>query len=214
MSLIIEGVQLKFEEPTAFQVNKLMRNSIGKFMALLKENLELIVVNFDEVSSKISLQDAIHVMAYYRATTWRDVPIYEYNKEVVNPSAIIKEEYNIVKKFVNIKGKTFSNKILLNNAIRAEEMVLSIGGNEFDKFSEYIISASCVDGVEVGYQILSSVKSNPDELGALFELENNISSYSAITLLLNNDNNRPISLLTQTEPYKEFPFQPSLLLSI
>jgi len=211
MSLIIDKKIVDIQQPNIADVNVLMQNHSGKFFGLIEEQLKLIVANWDDFKETISIQDAIYIMAFYRATVWNDIPIYIDNnsKEEILPSEMIKKSYNDKQEDFLISGEVFTNKIPLSGAIEAEKIGIEEGN--LNLFGDYILGAGCKKGTSIGIDTILSLKSNPVGRGAYHSYAQSVSDYSPIFITLNTDNKRPIGIIANN---KEFPFRPSLLLSI
>ena len=205
--LIIKDKRVELEEPYILSVNKMMRHSKGKYWHLVNNILNLIVKNYDE---SISIQEAIHILAFYRATTWHDIPIYKTSKDEVLPSELISKEYSEEEETFLIGKELFRSAIPLKEALLAEDYAVTLGEESVDMLAELTLACACKKGFMKGYEILQNVKSNPITLGKYTSLLEAVEDYGAISLRLNSRNDRPISLITS----KEFPFRSSLLFSI
>lgn len=211
MALIIDKKIVDIQQPNISDVNILMQNHSGKFFGLIEEQLKLIVSNWDDFRETISIQDAIYIMAFYRATVWNDIPIYTdtNTKQEILPSEMIKKTYNELQESFLISGEVFKNKIPLKSAIEAERKAIEEGN--LNLFGDYILGAGCKKGTSIGIDTILSLKSNPIGRGVYHAYAQSVSDYSPICITLNTDNKRPIGIIADN---KEFPFQPSLLFSI
>ena len=121
----------------AIPVFQFIYTVMQKISNLNQENLE-----------KITVQDAVSLMIYYKATFEDNV---EIGKDLLATDFIVREKEEIEKdETVSIVGKSFTPFLILSKAIEAEKMALSVNGNELAYLSLYAFGACYVGKVREG----------------------------------------------------------------
>lgn len=215
MITIDDGKIVNFKIPTTIEGNKIRRENSGKYFEALKNVLEAITdLTHDEIDN-ISIQEGIYLTVWFRGLHYSSFPIYETNDILTYPKELIQKDGTFEKRFLIIKGVEFFNSIPIKEAILAEKEATIRG---LDNFPDMVLSAGCINGFKEGWEIIKNLKTTPFERGNYESLVHSISSYSPIFLKLNPFEDIPVTLVTQErkqgQPLKEFPFRPSLLLTL
>jgi hypothetical protein len=126
-------------------------------------NFILKVTNLDEQHlTKISLQDAIFLVVYYRMQFSNTFPIVEHPR--ILASDLIHSSEN-KGSLILIGEFRFNSQIPLLKAIEAEQIAYSRGDSHILSF--YIIAMSCLKGFELGWKTLIEMKDDEHGRGQI-----------------------------------------------
>jgi hypothetical protein len=125
-------------------------------------NVMIKITNLEQKDlEKITVQDAVSLMIYYKATFENNIAIGEIEDgDLLATDFIIERKKQVDKKeVVKIKGKNFSPFLVLSKAIEAEKMALAVNGNELAYLSLYAFGACYVGRVRDG---VNHILNTPD----------------------------------------------------
>ena len=209
--------------------------SIGKIVTIkepflkvaVSQNNEAFIANIIEKVESItdlstievlalSLQDAIYIMAVFRAWKWSSVPLYQTNEYEISPMEIIDKskkarDIDLTEHYV-IGGKAFYTSLPLEQCLFAEDEAIT--KKDFEHFNLMLLSAGCEGGFKEGWKILDKITSNPITKGSYYSLIDGVKRNAFVTLNLDSN---PITMLTKKDKnkiIKEFPFRNSRLFDI
>lgn len=160
---------------------------------------------------KITIQDAVSILVYYRMFFWSDMDISESPK--LAPSDFIGEYGKDVNKdtHINIGDYRFSPFISLKKAIEAETYCNTLGDIKNLRF--YIMGAGCTKSLKDGVDTIKALMANSEDIGLLKEYDALIGEPSNIKLSLVDGSNRIAILSEHGGGLIALPFQASLFTS-
>lgn len=165
----------------------------------------------DQQLKKLSIQDSISLLVYYRMYFWDDAEVATgANGKPISPSDFIRAEEDSGKKqYFKVGNKyTFSPIITLGDAISAEKLALQSGDYK-GNLRRYIIAAGCTKGIEAGLETLNDLEANAETLGQYIRYNEALSKVSPVQVdFMHKDG--AIMIVTQGGEPTALPFRGSI----
>ena len=165
----------------------------------------------DRQLDRITIQDAIGLLVYYRMYFWDDMDITE--DPVLGPSDFIGTYNKEINKdiTISIREYRFTPFITLKKAIDAENFCNTYGDIENLRF--YIMGAGCTKNLKDGVDTIKSLMANSKDIGLIKQYDVLIGELSNITLSLMHSSNKIAIVAEQGGEPIALPFQGSLFTS-
>ncbi len=171
------------------------------------------ITNLDPAQlERITIQDAIALLVYYRMYFWDDMDITE--SPILKPSDFIgkyDKEQNKDSKYITINNYRFSPFITLKSAIEAENYCTSMG--DISNLRFYIMGAGCTKTLKDGVDSITSLMATSEDIGLLKQYDAMIEEVSNIRLCLTHSSNKISIVCENGGELIALPFQGSLFLS-
>ncbi|MGW8169638.1 MAG: hypothetical protein ACWGHH_06505 [Sulfurovaceae bacterium] len=180
------------------------------FFSVIKEVLQKISQLKDADFNRITMQDAVALVVYYRAFFWDN---YEVSDDpILYPSDFISTKENIeLNKTYRVQELEYRANISLNRAIQAEDFARASG--DIKNLRYYLMGAGYIGELKDGVDAILGAYADALMLGELIEYNEAIKSISPITLDLLDSSEKIVLLANGGSSLVALPFRSSRFFS-